>query len=88
LTEETVSRVQREARELDERYLTLDASGEPGSESAFRLARAATALAEAFDPDPREAAANAVYEALHATGGEPELLIAAITELLSTGSPP
>jgi hypothetical protein len=65
--------------ELDDIYLSF-ASETPGEtdgarESAFRVARAAAALAFAVSPDPVLAASESLYEAVHALGGNVEAVV-------------
>jgi hypothetical protein len=65
----TGSELARLAESFDESYLALrgDEDAEtphlPGMEDAADLARAASAIAAAFDPDPLRAATEAIYEA-------------------------
>ena len=59
------------AAELDDQYLDLQDDEKPGGrspgwEEAFNLARAAAAVAYAYDADPVVAAGEAVYEGLAA----------------------
>jgi len=63
------------AERLDQLYLEMyddTKAGGPtaGWESVFSQARAAASLGFAFDSNPRTAAIEALYEALHAIGGD------------------
>lgn len=67
-----LSELSRETEKLDDSYFDekdkLDEGGEnlTAMNSAFYKARAANALLAAFDPDPRKAASESIYEAFHA----------------------
>lgn len=74
----TVAQVREIAERLDEVYLTLHDDEKAGDlsegwESAFRLARAASAVVASFDGDATVAAIEASYEAWHALDCDPGL---------------
>jgi len=62
----TASVVTALAVQLDQRYFELVDQEAPGELDAFHVARAASALAFAFSPDPESAAGESVYEAVAA----------------------
>ena len=71
------------AAELDDRYLALhDVSPSRAAtnewQEAFRLARAASALAYAFSPQPGTAASESVYEALASLDEDVEGVLALV----------
>jgi hypothetical protein len=79
----TVARVASLAEELDERYLDLHDEDKPGGRSpgwreAFRLARAASALAFAFSPDAETAATESIYEAIHALDQDADAVLTVV----------
>ena len=68
------------AEQSDDRYLDLHDDEKPGGqtvgwESAFRLARGASAIAFALDPDPILAVSEAVYEAHFALAEDDDVLL-------------
>jgi hypothetical protein len=71
------------AAELDDRYLDLHDDEKPGGrdpgwEAAFVTARAAAAVAYAYDPDPVVASGEAVYECF-AVIGDPAVVLEIVT---------
>jgi hypothetical protein len=67
------------ADRLDAHYLGLHDDEKPGGQTpgwevAFRVARAAQAIAWALDPDPLIAVTEAAYEARHALGDDEDVV--------------
>ena len=75
--------VMKLAAELDDLYLDLHDDEKPGGatagwEAAFVTARAAAAVAHAYDPDPAVASREAVYESF-AVIGDPAVVLEIVT---------
>jgi hypothetical protein len=73
------------AERLDQLYLEMHDDEKPGGrtagwEPAFSVARAAAAVAFAFEDDPRVAAFESTYEAIHAVDGDEAAIKSVVLE--------